>query len=110
MALVLAFTHLYIIFNLRLDQNGQWYQHLLTLFAIFYECNTEGTNFQILFYVCKMCIAFNFCKIGCEKNTRGDPVRIVVQRDFTVFVSIYLTLPMALVCLLYPGLTISLFS
>ena len=31
------------------DRNGQWYQLLLTLFAIFYESNTEGTNFRIMF-------------------------------------------------------------
>ena len=30
------------------DRNCQWYQHLLTLFAIFYESNTEGTNFQMM--------------------------------------------------------------
>ena len=30
------------------DQNGQWYyQHLLTLLAIFYKSNSEGTNFRI---------------------------------------------------------------
>ena len=32
-----------------LEQNGHWYQHsLLTLFAIFYENNTEETNFWII--------------------------------------------------------------
>ena len=36
-----------------LDRKGQWYQHLLTLFAIVYENNTEGTNFRIMF-VCFM--------------------------------------------------------
>ena len=62
MALVLAFMHLYGIFNLQLflsiffinfqktgietpEQNVQWYQHLLTLLAIFSESNAEGTNF-----------------------------------------------------------------
>ena len=30
------------------DLNGQWYQHLPTLFAISYKSNTEGTNFQIM--------------------------------------------------------------
>ena len=29
------------------DQNGQCYRHLLTLFAVFYESNTEG--FRIMF-------------------------------------------------------------
>ena len=49
--------------------NGQWYQHLLTLFAIFYESSTEGTNSWItliIFNVCKMymfCIVFNLGKI-----------------------------------------------
>ena len=30
-------------------QSTQWYQHLLTLFAIFYKSNTEWTNFCIMF-------------------------------------------------------------
>ena len=64
--LVLAFMHLYSIFNLHLflsilfynvlksgietpERNGQWYQRLLTLFAIVYESNSEGTNFRIMF-------------------------------------------------------------
>ena len=34
------------------DQNGQWYQYLLTVFAIYYESNTEGVNFQITFGLC----------------------------------------------------------
>ena len=40
------------------DRNGLWYQHLLTLFAILYESNTEETNFWITFtfYVCIMCM------------------------------------------------------
>ena len=53
------------------DRNSQWYQHLLTLFAIFYESNTEGTNsFGLCWYVlpafvkyvglCRFCIVFNF--------------------------------------------------
>ena len=54
-------------------RKGQWYQHLLTLFAIFDESNTKGTNFQIMcmFYVyiniCNVhvlyCIVFNLCEI-----------------------------------------------
>ena len=35
------------------DRNGQWYQHLLTLFAIFDESNTKGTNPWIIL-VCFM--------------------------------------------------------
>ena len=35
------------------DQNGHWYQQLLTWFAIVYKSNTEGTNFPIMF-VCFM--------------------------------------------------------
>ena len=31
------------------DRNGQWHQHLLTLFFLFYESNTEGANFRIVF-------------------------------------------------------------
>ena len=31
------------------DQNGQWYQHLLNLFAIFHESSTEGSNFRMMF-------------------------------------------------------------
>ena len=84
MALVLAFMHLYNIlirdcfcpfffFNIFLKSGieaptGQWYQHLLTLFAIFYKSSTEETNFQIMFvcfsYVdvmCMFCIVFNLC-------------------------------------------------
>ena len=41
------------------DRNGQWYQHLLTLFASYYENNTEGTNFRIMF------ICFTFVKCAC---------------------------------------------
>ena len=41
------------------DLNGQWYQHLFTLFAIFYESNTEVTNFWI------MLICFMFVKRAC---------------------------------------------
>ena len=49
----------------------QWYQHLLTLFAIFYESNIEGTNFwiMIVFYVCIICM---FCFVlfsGCPEMT-----------------------------------------
>ena len=36
-----------------------WYQHLLTLFAFFYENNTEGTTFRI------MLICFTFVKCAC---------------------------------------------
>ena len=76
MALVLSFMHLCSVFNLQLflfilfyifkksgietpDRNGQWYQHLLILFAILYESNTEGTNFRIMF------ICFTFVKCAC---------------------------------------------
>ena len=52
-----------IIFNLVLKhqtENGQWYQHLLTLFAFFfYERNPEGINFRISF------ICFTFVKCAC---------------------------------------------
>ena len=35
------------------DRNGQWYQYLLPLFAMFYESNTEGTNFRMMLnFVC----------------------------------------------------------
>ena len=63
MALVLAFMHLHSIFYLQLflsilllffksgietpDQNGQRYQHLLTLLDIFYKNNTEGVTFGL---------------------------------------------------------------
>ena len=41
------------------DRNGQCYQyqHLLTLFAMLYESNTEGTNFRSMF----ICFSFVFC-------------------------------------------------
>ena len=41
------------------DRSGQWYQHLLTLFAIFYETNTDETNsldHVYMFHVCIMCV------------------------------------------------------
>ena len=75
--LILAFMQLYSIFNLRFfwrilfcyinktygietpDRNGEWYQHLLILFAIYYESNTKGARFRI------MLICFTF-----EKNMR----------------------------------------
>ena len=49
------------------DRNGQWYQHLLSLFTIFYESDTEGTNFWIMFVcftcmsMCMFCIVLNLC-------------------------------------------------
>ena len=71
MALVLTFMHLYTICYLQLslsilfvsfsflsgietpDSNGQWCQHLLTLFANkFYKRHTKGTNFRIMFIIC----------------------------------------------------------
>ena len=65
------------------DWNGQWYQHLLTLFAIFYKSSTEGTDFQIMFKyvlllsnVYVLCIVFNFCKIWISEKAWGDPVRL----------------------------------
>ena len=88
---VLAFMDLYSIFNLQLflfilfyhffksgietpDRNGQWYQYLLTLFAIFYESNTEGSNFQIMFiYVLRL---YNVCKVWTSEKPWGDPVRL----------------------------------
>ena len=55
------------------DRNGQ---HLLSLFAIFYESNTKGTNFRIMF-----CIVFNLCEIWtCEisENPWGDYVQLAI--------------------------------
>ena len=49
------------------DRNGSWYQHHLTLFAIFYESDTEGTiPFGLCLYVLRLCnvhvcIVFNLC-------------------------------------------------
>ena len=40
---------------LKCDLNGQWYQHLLTLFVIFYKSNTEGTNFRFMLYILRLC-------------------------------------------------------
>ena len=84
MALVLAYMHLYSIFNLRLllsilfyhffqsgietpDQNG----HLLTLLPFFYESNTEGTNFWTMFYVYVKCMFYKSPEVtlcGCSIN------------------------------------------
>ena len=73
---LLAFMHLYSILNLQLflsipfsnflkygietpDRNGQWYEHFLTLFAIFYKSSTERTmDYVCMFYVYVMCM---FC-------------------------------------------------
>ena len=42
------------------DRNSQWYWHLPTLFAFFFnESNTEGTSFWIMF------ICFTFVKCAC---------------------------------------------
>ena len=54
----IVFVHSFVLFlksGIETPEwNSQWYQHLLTLFAIFfYESNTEGTNFRIMF-VCFM--------------------------------------------------------
>ena len=40
------------------DQDGKWYQHLLTLWAIlFYKSYTKGTNFWVIviYIVCIYC-------------------------------------------------------
>ena len=79
MALLLPFMHLYSIFNLRLflsilfyiknksdietpDRNCQWYQHLQTLFAIFYESNSVWTNFGLCFVLYSTCVRFDLLK------------------------------------------------
>ena len=57
--------------QLQTDQNGQRYEHLLTLFVIVCESNTEGTNLRncglcLYVYVCKLCmlcVVFHLCKI-----------------------------------------------
>ena len=58
-----VFVHSPISFYLICYCNSRpkWYQHLqlLTLFAIFYESNTEGTNFWTMF------ICFTFVKSAC---------------------------------------------
>ena len=46
------------------DRNGQWYQHFLTLFAIFYVSNIEGTNFQIML-ICFSTFTFVKCARAC---------------------------------------------
>ena len=70
MALVLAFMHLYTIFNLRLllsilttttkssietpDGNGQWYQHLLTLLPFFMTAIPKGLTVRLC--LCILCL------------------------------------------------------
>ena len=51
------------------DRNDQWYQHLLTLFAIFYVLRAipKGLTFGLCLYVyvyvmCMFCIVFNCCE------------------------------------------------
>ena len=63
---IIAIFHMTLIYN-RLfgfetpDQNGEWYRHLLYLFAFcFYESNTKGINFQMMFYVYLMCMCATF--------------------------------------------------
>ena len=54
------FFFLFLNLVLKPDRNGQWYQHLLTFFwPPFYESNTAGTNFRIMF------IWFMFVKCAC---------------------------------------------
>ena len=75
MALVLAFMHLMVflicdcfcpffytknlIWYETPDQNGQY---LLTLLPCFYESNTEGTNFRIVFVCFMLYIMCMFCE------------------------------------------------
>ena len=49
------------------DQNGQWYQRLLTLFAIFYKSNAEGTNFRIMFVCCFLFFSFKVAQTVYDK-------------------------------------------
>ena len=51
-----------------MDQNGQWYQHILILFAIFYESDRYRRDYLsdsvCMFYVdemCMFCIVFKLC-------------------------------------------------
>ena len=49
------------------DRNGQWYQHLLTLFAIFMRAIPKGLPFGLCLYLlrlnvmCMFCIVLNLC-------------------------------------------------
>ena len=71
------------------DLNGQWYQHehLLTLFAIFYESNTEVTNFLIMLASATSPVTSLLLSTHCFVTTgwTGDVAqwlesRIVIQR------------------------------
>ena len=85
-------------------------QHLLTLFAIFYKSNTEGTNFRIMFicftFVKCTCFvfAFNLCEIkkSCEKPW-GDPVRLTrlyyIYKPSIIFFYLSLYLVLVLICM-----------
>ena len=77
MRLALAFMHVYSMFNLRLflsillvyifknksgierpDRNGQWYQHVLTLFAFFFFFKRAVQKRQtvgLCFHVLRLC-------------------------------------------------------
>ena len=60
------------------DRNGQWYQHLLTLFVfyfiLFYESYTEWTNFQIMF-VCTFTFMYCVCFVLYSTCTRFELVK-----------------------------------
>ena len=56
LALVLAFMHLYSIFNYRLFLSILFF---IILYAIFYSSNTKWINFQIMFR------SFTFVKCAC---------------------------------------------
>ena len=56
------------------DRKGQWYQHLLTFFVIFYESNTQGTNFRMIcLYVLRVYNVHSLYCIPCspEMTHRG---------------------------------------
>ena len=71
--MALAFMHLYNIFNFQLllsftktydietqDRNGKWYQHLLSLFAMFTRAIPKGT-FGLCLYVYRLSNVHALC-------------------------------------------------
>ena len=60
------------------DRNGQWYQHLLTLFA--FVSNTEVTSFRIMF----MYICLTFVKYVCFVFSTSVRFDLVKSPDVTL--------------------------
>ena len=108
MALVFACMHFYSIFNLRLllfilfyifilsgietpERNSQCYQHILTLFAIFFtRAIPKGLPFGLCWYVLRLCnVHVLYCiqlvsEIWTCEKAWGDPERLTLGYKPTI--------------------------